>query len=215
MDESMPKIVALISGGVDSSTMALLYKKENFDVYPLFVDYNQLSSQREWSACKSVCKFLKLRAPKKISIPLSSKLKNWPCKLTKSQVSFFPFRNAILVIMGALYGRTIGSNTVAIGIMDVGANRFPDCTSEFIVSLSNTLSLSVNSSVKVFSPFLNFSREEILLYGIQSKFPYKITYSCYFGGQKHCGKCLPCLNREQAFEILGAADPTRYKNERE
>lgn len=203
----------MLSGGVDSSTMALLYKNEGFDLYPLFVDYGQPSSKREWSACKNVCKFLKLpRGPKKFSVPFLSKLnKNWLHESTEKQGFFFPFRNAILVTLGALYGRSIGSNAIVLGIIGKGAVPFPDCSREFIVSLSNTLSSSVNSSVKVFAPFLNFSKEEVLCYGMQSKFLYQITYSCYFGGTKHCGRCLSCLNRKQAFENLHIMDPTRYE----
>jgi len=207
MDKLKPKIVILLSGGVDSSTMALLYKNEGFDLYPLFVDYGQPSSKREWSSCESVCKFLKLsRGPKKFSVPFLSKLN----KSTETQ-GFFPFRNAILVTLGALHGYSIGANAVALGIIGKGGVPFPDCSQEFIVSLSNTLSLSVNSSTKVFAPFLNFSKEEVLCYGMQSKFPYQITYSCYFAGTKHCGRCLSCLNRKQAFENLHVINPTRYE----
>jgi len=212
MDKLKPKIVTLLSGGIDSSTMALLYKNEDFDIYPLFVDYGQRPSKREWLACKRVCKFLKLRGPKKLLVPSLSKLnKNQPVfKLSRKQY-FLPFRNAILAITGALYGYSVDSNTVALGIIGKGGMPFPDCSQEFIISLSNVLSVSVNSNIKIFAPFLSFSKEEVLCYGAQFKFPYKITYSCYLGGPKHCGKCPSCVNRKQAFKTLHIKDPTRYK----
>lgn len=207
------KIVVLLSGGMDSFAMALLYTNESFDLYPLFIDYGQRASKREWAACENICKFLKLRKPRKVSIPSLSKLTEnlLTNRSLKNGDPFFPFRNVILVSIGALYGHNINSNLVALGIVGGGAAPFPDCSHEFTLSLSKLLSSSVNSDVKVFTPFSNFSKDEVLWYGVNSRLPYKMTYSCYLGEPRHCGKCRACISRKQAFKILGIKDPTRYE----
>jgi len=212
INEKRPKIVTLLSGGIDSSIMALLYKKGGFDQYPLFIDYGQRATEREWISCKKICSYLDLRKPKKISISSISKL-HQNLLTNKSSVEkspFFPFRNLILVSIGALYAYGIDFDTVAIGIIGRGAMPFPDCSRDFIFSISKSLSLSVNSKTNVLSPFLKFSKEEVICYGAEHGFPYELTYSCYLGRIKHCGRCAACVSRRKAFKTAGEKDPTEY-----
>jgi len=212
INEKGLKIVTLLSGGIDSSIMALLYKKSDFDQYPLFIDYGQRAGKRELASCKRICSYLDLHKPRKISIsPISTLHQNLlTSKFSVIENPFFPFRNLILVSIGALYAYGIDCNAVAIGIVGGGAMPFPDCSRDFIVSLSKSLSISVNSKTNVFSPLLKFSKEEIICYGSRHGFPYELTYSCYLGGTRHCGKCAACVSRKKAFKASAQKDPTEY-----
>jgi len=212
INEKKLKIVTLLSGGIDSSIMALLYKKSDFDQFPLFIDYGQQATEREWISCKKVCSYLNLRKPKKISISSISNL-HQNLLTNKSSVKknpFFPFRNLILISIGALYAYGIDCDTVAIGIIGRGAIPFPDCSRDFILSVSKSLFISVNSKTNILSPLLKFSKGEVIYYGAEHGFPYELTYSCYLGRIKHCGRCAACVGRRKAFKTAGEKDPTQY-----
>ena len=212
-DEQELKINILLSGGIDSSIMALLYKKERFDVHPLFIDYGQRAGKQEWNACKKICLKLHLHNPMRIPVCSISKLhKNLlTSRSSKVESPFFPFRNLILISIAALYAYESNCNNLAIGIVGRGAVSFPDCSQEFISSLSKSLSLAVNSEIRVFTPLIGFSKGDIINYGSEYGFPYKLTYSCYLGGIKHCGQCAACKSRKEAFKASGIKDPTEYK----
>lgn len=206
------KIAILLSGGVDSSTMALLYSSENFDIYPLFVDYGQNATVQEWSACSKVCNYLEIENLTKINISSLRKLRGnlLNRRLARNDSYFFPFRNLILASIGALFAYGIDCYTIGFAIIGAGSPSFPDCSQKFLDSLSKVLSLAVDLEVNVCTPFINLSKTEVVCYGLEHDFPYELTYSCYRGGSTHCGTCPACQNRKAAFRNLNADDPTRY-----
>jgi len=208
------KIVLLFSGGIDSSTLALLLSNEGFDIFPLFVDYGQNAAPQEWYSCLKVLNFLRLSKPKRVDIRslgrisknlLTAKIQN------EEKNPFFPFRNLILASVGALYANSLDCNSIGLGIIDGGGTSFPDCTKEFIDGLSKVLELSIDKSVVLCVPFLELNKAEVILYGLRHDFPYDITYSCLLGETEHCGKCESCISRKQAFKVLGVDDKTRYR----
>lgn len=203
------RIVLLLSGGIDSSTMALLLSNEGFDVFPLYVDYGHKAALQESHACLEICNFLELRKPKSVKIRSLGRIsKN--LLTSKSGSPFFPFRNLILASIGALYANEMNCNAIAIGIIGGGSITFPDCTEEFIKALSQVLELSIDKSILVYAPFLDFDKAEVMNYGFHHNFPYRLTYSCFWGEPEHCGQCNSCLSRKQAFKVLDKNDKTRY-----
>jgi 7-cyano-7-deazaguanine synthase len=85
---------------------------------------------------------------------------------------------------------------------------YPDCRPEFIEGMAAAVKAGTYNGVKVLSPYCNMTKREIALRGKELGIDYSLTYSCYKGGGKHCGKCGTCVERKEALEGF---DPTEYE----
>jgi 7-cyano-7-deazaguanine synthase len=90
---------------------------------------------------------------------------------------------------------------------------YPDCRPEFIAAMNHAMKLCDWHSVELITPFVHFSKSEIVTLASQLKVPLELTWSCYKGGEFHCGKCGTCVERREAFELAKIKDPTIYKFE--
>jgi len=210
---SNKSVVVLTSGGLDSSTTMLRLANEGYRVYPLFINYGQDALFMEWGSIKSIVRILQKRNMaitdrERIDIDSIDKFHQNRRK-TGIKNSIFPFRNLILVSIGAFYGYHLNIFELALGLVKDG---FPDCTSSFQSKLEEVLSESVSKKISVIAPFIDQHKSDIVEYGNKHDFPYKETYSCYEGGNDHCGKCGGCEGRKRAFKEAGIDDPTKYKN---
>jgi 7-cyano-7-deazaguanine synthase len=189
------KIVVLSSGGVDSSLLMLLLKKEGHDLYPLHINYGQIAEKKEWNSCKKICEFLELRKPQKFNFPDIRKI---PSGLTDNKLdieknAFLPNRNLIFLVLGSAYAFSINSYVIAIGIL---ANPiFPDQTIEFINATEKNVSESLGKKLKILAPFISLDKREILKMSIKNELPLEMTYYCHSGKIKPCGKCISCKER--------------------
>ena len=87
---------------------------------------------------------------------------------------------------------------------------YPDCRPEFIKALADTILLADDHKVKLTTPFQAFSKADICQLGYKLKVPFSLTWSCYNGKEKHCGKCGTCIERKEAFQLAQLEDPTDY-----
>lgn len=87
---------------------------------------------------------------------------------------------------------------------------YPDCSPEFIGSMSNAIYIGTYRTVRLLTPFTFSSKAEIIRQGQLLGVPYEKTYSCYAGGTIHCGICPTCRARKQAFSVANVMDPTDY-----
>lgn len=94
---------------------------------------------------------------------------------------------------------------------DDGANwAYPDCTPEFIGGMANAIHIGTYNRVRLRAPLLYMSKAEVVRIGTRLGAPYEKTWSCYKGEDLHCGVCPTCRSRKEAFELIGAEDPTEY-----
>ena len=126
------RVVVLSSGGIDSSVILQQLQRKGHKVFPLFVDYGQLASEKEWASCKKICDYLKL-VPERIDTHDFGRIA--PSGLTTKDLdiqkkAFTPTRNLFFLTLGAAYGYDKGAYVVATGIL---ANPiFPDQTTDFL-----------------------------------------------------------------------------------
>ena len=185
-------IVTLVSGGLDSTVMALLTKEEGLTQFPLFIDFGQLGRDRELQACRT--NFIKHGLP----VPQVASLGGYGALLSSGITDpnkhileeFLPCRNLMLLTVGAAYAFQCGATTLGIGLLDEAYHLFPDQTRKFLTDTEALLSQSLGKSIKLVAPLMSFSKADVLK--IAKAMEVSNTYSCHAGTEKPCGVCIAC-----------------------
>lgn len=222
----MNKAVAILSGGIDSSTLLFqLVKSRQFDeVHAITFIYGQ-KHQKEIESARRIAtslgvehKVVDLSDLKNILLSaLTSKDKeipNVPASAAHYETlkdTVVPNRNAIFLAIAVGYARSIGASVVYYGAHFSDRGVYPDCRKEFVDSFQETARLGTgDAEIRVEAPFVERTKTEIVRLGIQLQVPYELTWSCYVGGDIHCGKCSSCRERKRAFDEAEVTDPTVY-----
>ena len=196
------KIVALASGGVDSSVMMLLLKKEGHELLPLFIDYGQLARENEWMACQDICRYLGLE-PNRMNISGFGKI--IPSGITDDKFdiekdAFLPTRNLLFLTLGAAYGYVRSAKVIAIGLLSNPI--FPDQTVEFVEVAQRCISTSLGADIRILAPSISLDKFDTLRLAHKYGLPLDLTYSCHSGNEEPCGKCISCKERITAEKYL-------------
>jgi len=194
-------LVTLVSGGLDSMFMSILAHEEGVTLYPLFVDYGQLSAAKEWVVCQMLHERYGL--PKVTRMDVSGFGKIVPSGITNSSMrinedAFLPGRNLLLLLCGAAHAYMVQADGVAIGLLHPKDCLFPDQTREFLSYCEVILEVAMGRAISVVAPLLEFSKEDVLK--MASAHGLKDTYSCHAGGDTPCGKCVACVEIKNATE---------------
>jgi 7-cyano-7-deazaguanine synthase len=186
-------IVTLVSGGLDSTVMALLTREEGLTQFPLFIDYGQLSLEKELSACLYNFRRYGLPTPKIVRLGgygalLSSGLTDSSKRIFED--AFLPCRNLMFLTVGLAYAHQCGAQAVAIGLLDEAFSLFPDQTKAFVKDAEALISKSLGHPVRILTPLMSFSKAEVL--SIAKAKGINGTYSCHAGTDTPCGVCVAC-----------------------
>lgn len=186
-------IVTLVSGGLDSTVMALLTKEEGLTQFPLFIDYGQLARDRELQACQVNFRRHELPEPTVVSLGgygalLSSGLTDRSKHIFEN--AFLPCRNLMFLTVGAAYAFQCGAASVGIGLLDEAFHLFPDQTRGFLSDAEALLSRCLAKPIRVVAPLMSFSKAEVL--AIARAKGITGTYSCHAGTKLPCGVCVAC-----------------------
>jgi 7-cyano-7-deazaguanine synthase len=198
------RVVVLSSGGIDSSVMMHLLLEKGCMVFPLYVDYGQLSADAEWAACQRICKYLNLK-PQRIDLSGFGKL--IPSGLTRKELdiekeAFLPTRNLLFLTVGAAYGFEKAAHVIAIGLI---ANPiFPDQNKQFLKEAERAISSAIGLNVTILAPLISLDKSDMLKLARKHKLPIEETYSCHSGDKQPCGQCISCKERIAAEKILSA-----------
>lgn len=216
----MKDSVIIVSGGLDSIT--LLYDKKDEIALGISFDYGSNHNDKEIPYAKLHCERLGI---KHITIPLdfmhqyfkSSLLEgadaipegNYDEDNMKSTV--VPFRNGIMLSIAI--GIAESHNLKKVYIANHGGDHtiYPDCRPDFIGAIDKAATAGTFIGVRVCAPYTNITKADIVKRGIALGINYAKTWSCYKGGEKHCGKCGTCEERKEAFRLAGVPDPTEYE----
>jgi len=219
------KVISLLSGGIDSSTLLYYLKKElDFDVTALTINYGQRHSKEVHAARKIAhslgVDWLYVELPelgKWLRSALTTPSINVPEVPETAEhydtlaVTVVPNRNMILLSIAAGIAQSIGAKAVAYAAHYSDRGVYPDCRAEFVNALEQTLKLALDDpDFKVLVPFVSKYKSDIVRLGAYLDVPYELTWSCYKGGEKHCGVCSSCRERKRAFREAGVIDPTEY-----
>lgn len=123
-----------------------------------------------------------------------------------------PFRNGVMLSIACGIADSRGLRHVMIA--NHGGDHFvyPDCRPEFIDAMSEAMKAGTDGNVDILAPYTLLSKTDIARRGVSIGVDYADTYSCYKGGENHCGRCATCIERRQALAGAGISDPTIYEN---
>jgi len=219
------KAVCLLSGGMDSSTLAYLAKSKGYDILALHVNYGQRTESRELASAKKIASLLKAKAFLEVNLDYFTKF--GASSLTDSGIAveeydparahmpntYVPFRNANLLAIATSFAESRGADAIFIGVQSLDYSGYPDCRPEFIAAFQKVINLGTKDTTKItlFTPFVHMTKTDILLAGLELGVPYEHTWSCYRNEGKACGTCGSCHFRKEAFAAIDRKDPIEYE----
>ncbi|ADD08468.1 7-cyano-7-deazaguanine synthase QueC [Candidatus Aciduliprofundum boonei] len=220
------KAVVLLSGGLDSSTVLAIALEMGYDVHALSFDYGQRHS-RELESAKKIARYFNV--PHKIikidlrQIGGSALTDN--IEVPERQVediekeipiTYVPARNTILLSLALGYAEVIDADAIFYGANAIDYSGYPDCRPEYVEAFERVANLGTKRGVegkpiKIIAPIIHMTKAEIIKKGMELGVPYELTWSCYRGEKKACGKCDSCLLRLKGFMEAGYEDPLDYE----
>ncbi len=114
-----------------------------------------------------------------------------------------PFRNGIMLAAAAGMAESLGLKAVMLANHSGDHDIYPDCRPEFVEAMGRAISAGTYENIKLIAPYTNVSKADIARRGKELGVDYSLTYSCYKGGEKHCGKCATCIERAEALAAAG------------
>ena len=121
-----------------------------------------------------------------------------------------PFRNGIMLSIAAGFAESRGADGLVIAAHSGDHAIYPDCREEFMRAMGEAIRLGTYAVIELVRPFISMKKSEIARRGSELGIDFAETWSCYVGGEIHCGECGTCVERREAFLLAGLADPTRY-----
>ncbi|WP_108817387.1 7-cyano-7-deazaguanine synthase QueC [Pseudovibrio sp. Alg231-02] len=216
------KTIVICSGGLDSVTLAYKVARENELLGLVSFDYGQ-RHKKELDYAAHAAKQLgvphHILDMSQIGAHLSGSALTDDVDVPDGhyaeenmKVTVVPNRNAIMLSIG--FGIAAAQQADAVAAAVHGGDHFiyPDCRPGFIKSFEamQKLALDGYANVSLYTPFVEISKGAIVEEGARINVPFEDTWSCYKGGEKHCGRCGTCVERREAFDLAGVEDPTEY-----
>lgn len=230
------KALVLSSGGVDSTTCIGIavdkYGKDNVITASLY--YGQ-KHEKELECARKIAEYYGVRH---IEEDISNVMKyaSNVCTLVKGGAdiehssyakqieehgegrvaTYVPFRNGLLLSIATAYADSLfpGEEVeIYYGAHadDAAGQAYADCSPEFADAMSKAINIGTYGKISINRPLINMNKSGVVKTGLELNVPYNLTWSCYEGKEKQCGKCGTCIDRKKAFEDNGIEDPVEYE----
>lgn len=221
----MKKAIAIVSGGLDSVTLAHLIASQGYEMHLLGFNYGQ-KHRKELEFAKICAQRLNASfdvvdlttltpliggnalTDESVTVPHG----HYAAK--NMAITVVPNRNAIFLSIA--YGAAVarGAKMVGVGVHSGDHFIYPDCRPEFIASFGKMQKLAVEGfgdpELELYAPFIGTTKTGIVTQGHKLGVDFSQTWSCYEGGEIHCGQCGTCVERKEAFADAKVPDPTVY-----
>ena len=209
----------IVSGGMDSIT--LLHERKDTIALAVSFDYGSNHNAREIPFARLHCQRLGIRH---VVIPLAFMQQYFKSSLLEGadaipdghyadsnmKSTVVPFRNGIMLSIAVGIAESNSLKRVLIANHGGDHTIYPDCRPEFITAIDAAAKAGTYVDVAIEAPYTNISKTDIARRGKSLAIDYSETWSCYKGGQVHCGTCGTCVERKEALREAGIADPTVY-----
>jgi len=214
-------VVALVSGGMDS-VAALYHARESHEVVAaISFHYGSKHNDRELPLAKWHSDHLgvpHLTVPLRfIGEQFESDLLARGGEIPKGHYeeqsmrkTVVPFRNGIMLSIAAGFAESRDANGLVIAAHAGDHAIYPDCREHFMRAMGDAIRLGTYAEVDLLRPFISMTKADIARRGADLGVDFSKTWSCYVGGDTHCGECGTCVERREAFFLAGIPDPTAY-----
>ena len=218
------KGVVLLSGGLDSATVAAIARDQGFALYCLSFAYGQRHAL-ELEKAGRLAAFFGAERHLVLNIDLGmvggSALTDAAIAVPKDgpkeaiPVTYVPARNTIFLAYAISWAEVIGARDIFIGVNALDYSGYPDCRPDYLEAMERALNLGTRAGVerpghfRLRAPLLQLKKSEIIARGLALGVDYGMTLSCYDPDEKGrvCGFCDSCRLREKAFREAGLPDP--------
>lgn len=212
------KIVALLSGGLDSSTLVRMLIEDGHEVEAMAVDYGQ-RHQRELNSAADVANhygirlgivpmdFLAHLLPGSSQTDRTVAVPHGRYDEESMKATVVPNRNMILLALAAARASAIGASAIAYAAHAGDHAIYPDCRPEFVAAMKAALLLCDWKQIELLVPMVDWTKGRIVQYALEHGVPLHLTWTCYEGGVRPCRKCGACVERAEAFAFANAQDP--------
>lgn len=215
------KVVVLVSGGMDSVAALYLTHRDHEVIAGVSFDYGSKHNHKEIPLAKEHCETLGI--PHQV-INLTFMNELFTSDLLKSggeipeghyeeenmKATVVPFRNGIMLSIAAGFAESKEAEGLVIAAHSGDHAIYPDCREDFMQSMGDAITRGTYVDLKLIRPFIDVRKEDIAQVGHELGVDFSRTWSCYKGGDTHCGSCATCVERREAFMIAGIPDPTEY-----
>lgn len=222
----MKKAIIVLSGGLDSSTCAFIAKENYDELYAITFNYGQKHT-RELDSARAIGlevgvkehRFVQLPTPSIGSLTTSQAIpesRNVEEMSKEIPSTYVPARNTLFIAYALQFAEEVNADAIYAGVTAMDYSGYPDCRPEYIRAWQNLINEATKKTVeggqiKLETPLLHLYKAEIIDWGTEMGVPYNLTWSCYQGGEKACGKCDSCLLRLKGFKEAGKIDPLTYQ----
>lgn len=211
----------IVSGGMDSVTMLYEYREDI--ALGISFDYGSNHNVREIPLARMHCERLGIEH---VTIPLDFMQRYFKSALLEGAEAIpegryavenmastvVPFRNGIMLAIACGLAESRGLKRVMMANHGGDHTVYPDCRPEFVRAMDKAMRLGTDTNVEVLAPYTNITKGEIARRGKAQGIDYSETWSCYKGGEKHCGRCATCIERKEALLEAGIVDKTEYQD---
>jgi 7-cyano-7-deazaguanine synthase len=219
------KAVVLVSGGMDSCVTAAIASAQQYRMAFLHLNYGQRTEKRELQAFHDIADFYSVAERLVVDTAFftqigGSSLTDRSMEVQKADLasetipsSYVPFRNAHILAIATSYAERIEAVRIYIGAVEEDASGYPDCRADFFRAFNRLISLGTrpDRDIRVETPLISLSKEEIVRKGFALHAPLDKTWSCYQNEDIACGVCDSCALRLRGFEKAGFRDPLPYR----
>lgn len=224
----MKKAISVLSGGLDCTVATSVYAKD-YEIHAITFNYGQKAFKRELKAAEEICKKMNW-THEVINLDWLSKISTSSLNTTEEipEVSledlddiekssetassvWVPARNTVFTSIALSYAESIGAEIIIVGWDAEEAATFPDNSKEFLEKFNELIDVGSPDNIKIEAPAIDLDKEEIVELGVKVGAPMELSYSCYKGGDKHCGVCESCMRRKRAFEKSNIKDLSEYE----
>ena len=221
----MSLVVTTLSGGLDSVTLAHQLAAEGKDLVAVSFHYGQRHAKELDAAAACAARIgaahhiVDLRSVG--ALLTGSALTDSAVEVPEGHYTdetmastVVPNRNAIMLSVAVGVAVARGASAVATAVHAGDHTIYPDCRPAFIEAIEHEARIAnegfIAEGFRVLAPFLHASKADIVRAGAALDVPFETTWSCYVGGEVHCGRCGTCVERREAFDLAGVTDPTSY-----
>lgn len=218
-------MVAVISGGLDSTVLAYYLRAEGRELNAISFDYGQ-RHRKELMFAETVAgdlnapwRLVNLAAAGVTQLLAGSALTDNDVVVPDGhyadesmRATVVPNRNAIMLSIACALAATCRAEAVALGVHAGDHPIYPDCRPAFVHAFEAMVGLAMEgiATLQILAPLISMTKLDIVRLGNELGVPFESTWSCYKGGDRHCGTCGTCYERREAFLLAGVPDPTIY-----